>query len=96
MQRRAHLFQGHPGTPVTAIASVDSSKFISAGADGSVRAWSPAKGTELFRMDGFTKDITSICLDDTLLITNGMEHYVCIHDFDIAIDEFEDGYEMEW
>eukprot|EP00521_Asterionellopsis_glacialis_P010053 CAMPEP_0195289330 /NCGR_PEP_ID=MMETSP0707-20130614/5654_1 /TAXON_ID=33640 /ORGANISM="Asterionellopsis glacialis, Strain CCMP134" /LENGTH=601 /DNA_ID=CAMNT_0040349323 /DNA_START=343 /DNA_END=2148 /DNA_ORIENTATION=+ len=98
MQRRAHLFKGHSDGPVTALACLkggEAQKFLSAGADGTVRAWNPSKGTELFRMDGFEEVITSLCLKQDLLITNGMEEYVCIHDFDVTDSEVEDGYEIE-
>lgn len=97
MQRRAHLFKGHEEMPITALASVDASKFLSAGADGTVRAWSPSTGKELFRMAGFTAELSSLCLqEDLYLITDGMEHFVCVHDFDVEATEVEDGYELEW
>lgn len=97
MQRRAHRFKGHDDTCVTALASMDASKFLSAGADGTVRAWNPSTGDELFRMDGFTEELSSLCLqDDLYLITDGMEHFVCVHDFDVEATEVEDGYELEW
>uniref|UniRef100_A0A7S1D8D6 Anaphase-promoting complex subunit 4 WD40 domain-containing protein n=1 Tax=Cyclophora tenuis TaxID=216820 RepID=A0A7S1D8D6_CYCTE len=96
MKRRAHMFRGHMEGPITALASVDESKFLSAGADGSVRAWSPSKGTELFRMDGFTANLTSLCLDSKTLITDGMDHYVCVHDFDVDSDEAANGYELDF
>jgi WD40 repeat protein len=100
MQLRAHLFKGHDEEfPISALASVDASKFLSAGADGTVRAWSPSTGEELFRMDGFTDELSSLCLqDDLYLVTDGMENYVCVHDFDVesSTTELGDGYELEW
>lgn len=97
MQRRAHLFKGHDEMSIAALASVDASKFLSAGADGTVRAWNPTTGEELFRMDGFTDELSSLCLqDDLYLITDGMENLVCVHDFDVGPNEVEDGYELEW
>ena len=85
MQRRAHIFTGHEG-PITALqcgAGKDSSKILSAGADGTIRVWNSSKGKELFRMDGFTKEISSLHVDLEILVTDGMEEYVCVHDFDI-------------
>jgi len=96
MKRRAHLFEGHSPGPITSLACADPSKILSAGADGTVRAWSPSKGTEMFRMDGFTDSLTSLCLVEDLLITDGMEQFVCVHDFDVNDSEFESGYELEW
>ena len=96
MKRRAHLFQSFSGTAVSALAQVDSSKFLSAGADGTVRIWSPSEGKELYRMDGFTSSISSLVLAKDALITNGMENMVCLHDFGVDVDEAENGYELEW
>jgi WD40 repeat protein len=96
MQRRAHRFEGHEG-PITALTTIDPTKILSAGVDGTVRAWNPTKGTELFRMDGFTEDLNSLCLKDNLLVTDGMEQFVCVHDFDMDESELDDGYELgEW
>jgi WD40 repeat protein len=95
MKRRAHLFQGHAPGPITSLACVDQSKILSAGADGTVRVWSPSKGTEMFRMDGFTESLKSLCLVEDLLITDGMEQFVCVHDFDVDDSEFDEGYELE-
>jgi WD40 repeat protein len=96
MQRRAHLFRGHSG-PITALVCNDPSKFLSAGADGTVRIWSPSKGIEMFRMDGFSdSSCRSLCLDHDLLVTDGMEEYVCVHDFDVTDAEIEEGYKLEW
>eukprot|EP00550_Attheya_septentrionalis_P009102 CAMPEP_0198284766 /NCGR_PEP_ID=MMETSP1449-20131203/4204_1 /TAXON_ID=420275 /ORGANISM="Attheya septentrionalis, Strain CCMP2084" /LENGTH=794 /DNA_ID=CAMNT_0043981979 /DNA_START=260 /DNA_END=2644 /DNA_ORIENTATION=+ len=95
MQRRAHLFRGHSG-PITALVCNDPSKFLSAGADGTVRIWSPSKGIEMFRMDGFSDSCRSLCLDHDLLVTDGMEEYVCVHDFDVTDAEIEEGYKLEW
>ena len=96
MQRRAHLFKGHEEAPITALASIDASKFLSAGVDGTVRVWDPKSGKEHFRMDGFTEALSSLCLqEDMYLITDGMEEFVCLHDFDVA-QGIEDGYELEW
>ena len=96
MQRRAHLFKGHDEAPITALASIDASKFLSAGVDGTVRAWNPATGKCLFSMDGFTEALSSLCLQEgRYLITDGMNEFVCLHDFDVA-QGIEDGYNLEW
>lgn len=78
-----------------------------------MRAWNAVTGKELFRMDGFTQDIHSLCLLDTvvrsssdevtmttaantLLVTDGMDKYVCLHDFSTNPDEDDDAdYELE-
>ena len=95
MKRRAHVFQGH-SEPVNALAQVDSTKFLSASADGTVRVWSPSEGKEMYRMDGFTDSLTSLVLAKETLITDGMDNMVCIHDFDVDVDEADSGYELEW
>ena len=100
MRRRAHIFPpGHEG-PVTAIAQPggrDAATFLTCGRDGDVRAWSAASGDELFRMAGFARDISSLaCLGRELLVTNGMEGRVCVHDFGIEEDAAAKGYEIDW
>ena len=54
-------------------------------------------------MDGFTGELSSLCLqgsgnyDDDMLITNGMNQYVCVHDFSMGISEESiDGYLEPW
>lgn len=93
LPKKAHLFQGHD-MEVSAILPVDATKFLSASKDGTVRAWNPATGKELFRMDGFTEALHSLCLQDDMLITDGMKQFVCVHDFDIDPDE--DGFELDY
>lgn len=96
MKGRAHVFQGHDG-PITTIKcdkEDNTSKILSAGSDGSIRVWNPKSGNEMYRMDGFD-DVTSICLDKEILVTNGMNEYVCIHDFDVD-DELGSSYDLEW
>lgn len=95
LSKKAHLFARQHEGAVTALASVDSTKFVSASADGTVRAWNTATGKEMFRMDGFTDQIRSVCLQSpTLLITDGMKQYVCLHDFDVDPNEYKD-YDLE-
>lgn len=95
MKRRAHMFQGH-AEAVNALAQVDSTKFLSASADGTIRVWSPSEGKEMYRLDGFTDSLSSLVLAKETLITDGMENMVCVHDFDVDIDDAERGYELEW
>lgn len=72
-----------------------------------VRAWNTATGKEMFRMEGFPDPIRSLCLLDsgttdgtmdivpnTILVTNGMNKYVCVHDFS-ADDEDEADYDLD-
>lgn len=98
MKRRHHLFKGHDGsvTSISQQSMYDSSKFLTSGADGSIRVWSATSGDELFTMDGFTSDVSSLaCLGRDLLVTDGSGEYVCVHDF--SIDENLDaGYDLEW
>jgi hypothetical protein len=65
-------------------------------------------GKELCRMDGFPDPINSLCLFDsvvetdagsvtdsanTLLVTDGMSKYVCLHDF--STNDEEADYELD-
>lgn len=88
LPKKAHIFEGHVG-PITALEAMGGRRpqFLSASKDGTIRAWNTAKGKENYRMDGFTNDLSSLCVlgssdsDDDLLVTNGMKQYVCVHDF---------------
>jgi len=97
LPKKAHMFQGH-GNPVTALQAIDATKFLSAAADGTVRAWNPTTGKEIFRMDGFTAELKSLCLRDNILVTDGMEKFVCLHDFDIdpAPEVDDSGFELDF
>ena len=90
MKSRSHLFQGHDG-PISSLSCPvnDSSKLVSAGLDGTVRIWDPATGKELYRMEGFSSIVRSLCLDRERLVTDGMNDFVCVHDFDVEEDEFK-------
>lgn len=101
LPKKAHLFKGHHG-PITAIEAMRGQRpqFLSASTDSTIRTWNVAKGNEEYRMDGFTEDLSSLCLlgggdNDNMLITNGMNQYVCVHDFSQgisseSIDDFLD------
>lgn len=95
MKRHAHLFKGHFGT-VTALVSQNGSKILSAGGDGTLRVWESSTGEELYRMDGFKGSISSVCLDRETLVTDGMGELVCVHDFDIDVDEYLKAYDLDW
>jgi WD40 repeat protein len=104
LPKKAHLFEGHDAA-VTALEAMGGRRpqFLSASEDGTIRAWDAAKGKEAYRMDGFSADLTSLCLqggsdtDDDLLITDGMKQYVCIHDFaDGIADDSIDDYFEQW
>lgn len=95
MKRHAHIFNGHHGS-VTALASQQGSKILSAGDDGTVRVWCQSQGIELYRMDGFEETVSSLCLDREILITDGMGAFVCVHDFDITSDDYENSFDLDW
>jgi len=95
LPKKAHMFEGHDGE-VTCLKPIDSTKFLSASTDGTVVAWDPATGRKLFRMDGFTRSIRSLCLQDGLVITDGMDQYVCVHDFDVDPDEEDFELDLDW
>jgi hypothetical protein len=92
LQKRAHVFQSMHTDAVTALLPVDSNKVLSASKDGSVVAWNPITGKSYFFMDGFENDIRSLCVQENTLVTDGMKHLVCVHDFDVEeeIDDDED------
>jgi WD40 repeat protein len=94
--------KGHDG-PITALESMGGRpQFLSASEDGTIRAWDVAKGEERYRMDGFTTDLSSLCVqgsgdsDDDLLITNGMNQYVCVHDFTMGLPNSIDDFLEPW
>jgi len=88
LPKKAHVFKGHE-REVTALRPVDGTKFLSASADGSVAAWDASTGKKLFSMEGFTESIRSLCMQDGLLVTDGMKQFVCVHDFDVDMDEHD-------
>ena len=89
MKRRAHLFSPSHDGAVTCISQQsmnDSSKFLTASDDGSVSVWSATSGKELFSMDGFNNLSSLVFIGREILVTDGMEQYVCVHDFGIPED----------
>ena len=104
LPKKAHLFEGHYG-PVTAIEAMGGRRpqFLTASSDGTIRTWDVAKGKEEYRMDGFNENLSSLCLqggsdtEDELLVTNGMNQYVCVHDFSMGISgESIDDFFEQW
>jgi hypothetical protein len=95
MKRRAHLFEGGHSERITAITG-DSTKILTAGADGRVVAWSPSSGDKMYSMEGFTDALSSLCLNRSLLITDGMSNYVCLHDFDMDPVSLDDSYDLDF
>lgn len=92
LRSKAHIFKGHEGS-VSALRSVDGAKILSAASDGTVRAWNPTSGKELFCMSGFTEKVTNLCLLGDMLITNGMKQFVAVHDF--TDDHQDKDYDLE-
>jgi len=103
MSKRAHLFSpGHSNSEGTAseISSLAynadiPSHFVSSGQDGAVRAWNSITGEELFVLDGFDS-VASLCLTHDTLLTSGMKQFVCVHDFNVDINNVDKGFELEW
>ena len=69
-------------------------KIILAATSSQLTMWDPASGEELFGMQGLDFSMVKPSLvvhdSDSLLITNGMDHMVCLHDFaaeDLDINE---------
>jgi WD40 repeat protein len=93
LPKKAHVFKGHDGS-ITALKPIDATKFLSASLDGTIQAWNPSTGKELFRIDGFEDPINSLCLQDNMLITGGMKQFVCVHDFGKALGD-DDDYDLE-
>lgn len=94
LKGKVHIFEGH-FSPITSLQCVRTTennevktndRIFSAGLDGTIRIWDASSGKELYRMDGFTHGVSSLCLDSNTLVTNGMGEYVCVHDFDIDED----------
>jgi WD40 repeat protein len=88
--QKTHVMAGCHEGPVSALLSLTDKCLLSAAADGTIRAWNPVTGKEFFHMDGFSEPIHSLCLtDDNVLVTDGMNKFVCVHDF--TIEELDDG-----
>lgn len=97
LKDKAHILPNRGDSPIVALVILDDHKICAATQDGQLVVWNGV-GEVLFEMDGFdfTSVRASICITSQLLISNGMEQYVCVHDFDVSEDEAKDGYELEW
>lgn len=97
LSQRAHILKAHHEGPVAALASSKGpvTRILSSGADGSIRVHDPSEEEDLYAMYGFEEDVTSICLDGEILVTNGMSGFVCIHDFD-AEEDIDDAIQLDW
>lgn len=100
MKTRAHIFSPNHEGKVTSLAQqsqYDSSTFLSCGEDGAVSVWDAESGKMLYSMDGFSSTISSLaCLGRDLLVTDGMDELVCVHDFSVEEDAASNGYELDW
>jgi len=87
-KNRAHTFHSQHDGSISSI-EVNKSVILTCAADGKIILHSPLEGgKELYQMPGFTKEISSlVCMENSVLITDGMEMLVCVHDFDISQDE---------
>ncbi len=89
LTKKSHVFRGHHGA-VSSLRAIDATKFVSSGVDGTVRAWNPVSGKELFLMEGFDDPVKSLCLLEDFLVTDGMKKFVCVHDFGGNAEEESD------
>ena len=60
----------------------DAAKIVSASAgDGTILAFKRSNGEQLLRMAGFEAELSTVTLDDKVLLADGMGDAVCLHDF---------------
>jgi hypothetical protein len=101
LKDKAHVLPNRGQSPIVALLVVsyleDQNKICAATQDGQLLVWNGV-GEVLFEMDGFdfTSVPASLCITSQLLISNGMEQYVCVNDFDVSENEAKEGYELEW
>lgn len=80
---KSHIFNVNCEGPILAIKILP--QVILAASSDELTLWNPASGKPLFGMQGldFTNTKPSLLVQDSnsLLITNGMDQYVCLHDF---------------
>lgn len=84
MPGKAHLLQGATEeSPILDLKKVQEGIVLSA-SQGELTIWDSATGKALSTMPGLNFDRASCCvLSQHLLVTNGMNQYVCVHDFSI-------------
>ncbi len=74
------------------IVANNCTEFLSASEECSTVAWSADKGQQLFPMERFSETITSLLLLDQLLVTDRLEDYVCVCNFEADEKEVDEGY----
>mmetsp|Transcript_24932 Transcript_24932/g.74826 ORF Transcript_24932/g.74826 Transcript_24932/m.74826 type:complete len:525 (+) Transcript_24932:313-1887(+) len=82
----AHDLRGHAGAVVAVQA--DDTKLVSASIDGSVRCWDLRTGETLFALEGHSRTINSLHFEGPLLVSDGTDGAVIVHDF--SGQEYED------
>ncbi|KAJ8600712.1 hypothetical protein CTAYLR_003922 [Chrysophaeum taylorii] len=75
----AHALRGHSGAVVAVQA--DETKLVSAATDGSVRVWCLRTGHQLYAIQGLSRKISSVHFDKHLLVCDGTEESIVVHDF---------------
>ena len=74
-----HALEGHGGAIVALQA--DDAKLVSASIDGTVRCWDLKSGDQLFKLDGHSRHINSLHFQGDLLVADGTQGTVIVHDF---------------
>jgi hypothetical protein len=119
MPGKAHVFKsrGDEAEEILSIWAIQKDVLLSATRQG-LTIWDPATGKVSFDMQGLefgdtttttpnpTNSCSVVVVSDSLLVTNGMAQYVCVHDFSIApfdeeevenmIDRDNDGDDEDW
>jgi WD40 repeat protein len=99
MPGKAHLLGrgGDDGEPILDLKVIDDVVLSVAPSRSTI--WNTATGKSYFDMEGLEFEATRpscIVLSSHLLVTNGMEQYVCVHDFSVAeLENIEDMIERD-
>lgn len=75
----AHVLKGHTGDIVSVQA--DDTKLVSASTDGSIRVWCLESGEQLYWINGLSKSVSSVHFDNHLLVSDGTNNAIVVHDF---------------
>eukprot|EP00586_Coscinodiscus_wailesii_P021649 CAMPEP_0172519312 /NCGR_PEP_ID=MMETSP1066-20121228/291345_1 /TAXON_ID=671091 /ORGANISM="Coscinodiscus wailesii, Strain CCMP2513" /LENGTH=566 /DNA_ID=CAMNT_0013301879 /DNA_START=223 /DNA_END=1923 /DNA_ORIENTATION=+ len=90
---RAHTFNTNHNGAITAITTNGGSHDIvmtCSAEDGGILLHSPLEGgKELYRMEGFDDISSLVCVERSVLVTDGMGAVVCLHDFDVSMEELK-------
>ena len=89
LPQAAHVFHTRPhhddddaSIAALAVVATTQRQVVSASSDGCIGVWDTNTGAQVFSMHGFTGDIRSlVVLNGVLLVTDGMNEYVSVHDF---------------